>query len=291
MFKILGGDGKEYGPVTTDTVREWILQGRANAATLVRRPDDAEWRALSNFPELASLLPIAAAPINPSTPTSALAIWSLVLSLLGFFCLITAPVGIVLGFVALNRIKRSNGALGGRALALIGIIGGALGIVFIVLVAALTLPALGKAKTKAQSINCVNNAKQIALGVLIYSGDNNDTFPAGTNWCDAIMPSVFVPKVFQCPSQANLLRSSYSFNAALSGLNTSEVQPDTVMLFESDAGWNSSGGAALMISQPRHNQQWVIGFADGSVQLVNASKLPTLRWNPVTTNQTETPKP
>ena len=30
MFTILGGDGKEYGPVPTDQIRRWIVAGRAN---------------------------------------------------------------------------------------------------------------------------------------------------------------------------------------------------------------------------------------------------------------------
>ena len=31
MYKILGGDGKEYGPVLADTLRQWVREGRANA--------------------------------------------------------------------------------------------------------------------------------------------------------------------------------------------------------------------------------------------------------------------
>jgi hypothetical protein len=36
------------------------------------------------------------------------------------------------------------------------------------------LPALGKAKTKAQGIACVNNGRQLMLGWTMYSGDNRD---------------------------------------------------------------------------------------------------------------------
>src|SRR5258708_31253197 len=36
------------------------------------------------------------------------------------------------------------------------------------------LPALSKAKTKAQGISCLNNLKQLQLGWLMYSGDNDD---------------------------------------------------------------------------------------------------------------------
>ena len=43
--------------------------------------------------------------------------------------------------------------------------------------AAMLLPALAKAKAKAQSINCVNNMKQIGLAFRIWAGDHNDKFP------------------------------------------------------------------------------------------------------------------
>ena len=43
--------------------------------------------------------------------------------------------------------------------------------------AAMVLPALAKAKAKAQSITCVNNMKQIGLAARIWAGDHNDKFP------------------------------------------------------------------------------------------------------------------
>lgn len=45
------------------------------------------------------------------------------------------------------------------------------------LAAAMVLPALAKAKAKAQSIACVNNMKQINLAARLWAGDNNDQYP------------------------------------------------------------------------------------------------------------------
>ncbi len=63
MFTIIGGDGKEYGPVTLQQVKNWIADGRANLDTIAKRTGDEEWQRLGNFPEINS-----PAPAPESTP-------------------------------------------------------------------------------------------------------------------------------------------------------------------------------------------------------------------------------
>ena len=51
-------------------------------------------------------------------------------------------------------------------------------IAIIAILAALLLPALSRAKDKAQRASCTNNIRQLALGVMMYAGDNNERLPA-----------------------------------------------------------------------------------------------------------------
>jgi prepilin-type N-terminal cleavage/methylation domain-containing protein/prepilin-type processing-associated H-X9-DG protein len=50
-------------------------------------------------------------------------------------------------------------------------------IAIIAILAAMLLPVLGKAKVRAQAIQCMNNLKQVQLGIVMYANDNNESFP------------------------------------------------------------------------------------------------------------------
>lgn len=62
-------------------------------------------------------------------------------------------------------------------------------IAIIAILAAMLLPTLSKAKTKAQGISCMSNLKQLNLAWFMYAGDNNDRLVAnniigtGEGWC------------------------------------------------------------------------------------------------------------
>ena len=54
-------------------------------------------------------------------------------------------------------------------------------IAIIAILAGMLLPALGKAKAKGETIACMNNLKQIALFLQLYTDDNRDVFPGHRN--------------------------------------------------------------------------------------------------------------
>jgi len=70
MFIIIGGDGKEYGPVSTEQIRAWLTGGRANLDTKAKAAGTEEWRRLGDFPEFSGggatpPPPVATGEIDP----------------------------------------------------------------------------------------------------------------------------------------------------------------------------------------------------------------------------------
>jgi prepilin-type processing-associated H-X9-DG protein len=295
MYKLLATDQKEYGPVSADQIRQWITQGRANARTQLQAAGSADWKPLAEFPEFAAALGPAASPAASRLPaagtqpaaapakTSSLAITSLVLGCLGLLtCGITSLVGLVLGIIALVRINKSQGQLGGKGVALAGMIVSAALVLIMPIPAAMLLPALAKAKQKAGSIQCMNSVKQLNLGLIMYADDNKDLFPSGATWCDVLTPYVKNSAAFLCPQGKPGQRCHYAFNAGLAGQSVKDVQApaETVLIFETDGGWNLSGGRALLPARPRHSGTYAVGFADGHAEMVRPARLEKLRWEP-----------
>jgi hypothetical protein len=209
-----------------------------------------------------------------------LAVASLVLGILGLCSAgISAIAGLVLGIVALTKIRQSAGQLGGQGLAIAGVCVSGVFLLLFPIQLGLMLPAFGKAKQRAQTINCVSNLKQLGLAARSYANDHRETFPLSANWGDALQPYVGSPKVFRCAADPSDERCSYGYNSKLDGARVGDVNPSTVLLFEIDGGWNVSGGPSRMIARPRHHV-YNVCFADGSVQQVSAGRLGQLRWEP-----------
>jgi uncharacterized membrane protein len=76
MFKLIGADQKEYGPVTLEQLQRWMAEGRVNAHTLVQPLGATEWKPLSSLPEFAGGFgapAVAAVPTSPPFPQTELA--------------------------------------------------------------------------------------------------------------------------------------------------------------------------------------------------------------------------
>ncbi len=139
MYKIVGGDQREYGPITSEQVREWIGQGRANGQTMASF-EGSPWKPLSTFPEFADALRVAAPPTiaQPASgipgvaytgaKSNTLSIVGLVMTVL--LCCPPLPlVGLVLCTIGLSQIQKNPSAYTtSKIVPIIGIVIGLLAI-------------------------------------------------------------------------------------------------------------------------------------------------------------------
>jgi len=89
-------------------------------------------------------------------------------------------------------------------------------IAIIAILASLLSPALGKAKSKARQIECLNNLRQLTLALQMYADDFNDSIPTRTstsaNWIKTLKPYYSDPDVLKCPADGPTAKSSYLIN-------------------------------------------------------------------------------
>jgi hypothetical protein len=133
---MLGADGKEYGPITAEQLRQWIAEGRANGQTSVLLEGASEWKVLAEFPEFAealrrvSTLQPASSSLPGSAPpsTNGLAVTSLVMGIISITCGLCCYgfpfnlLGIIFALIALSQIKSDPVTQQGRGLALVGLL-------------------------------------------------------------------------------------------------------------------------------------------------------------------------
>src|ERR1017187_4336510 len=132
MYRIIGADGWEYGPVQAEQLRQWIAEGRANAQTRVVCEGAAEWALLGTLPEFACLF--APQPAIPTaTPqirkTNSSAMTGMILGILaltfGWCCCYGFPFnvpGIVFSAVGLAQVKNNPHLYDGKGMAIAGLI-------------------------------------------------------------------------------------------------------------------------------------------------------------------------
>ena len=172
------------------------------------------------------------------------------------------------------------------------------------ILAAMLLPALAKAKTKASRINCVNNLKQGCLAFRIWEGDNGDKMPmdvpvasGGTKEFDTgadtfrhfqvMSNELSTPKILICPADTRIVANNFARlkNQNVSyfvGLEANDEFPQRFL----DGDRNITGesnpengilklvpGQRVTWTQDIHVNQGNVGLSDGSVQQYSNSRL------------------
>jgi len=183
-------------------------------------------------------------------------------------CLLCVPflpgiLATIFGFLGLKQAREPNTS--GKGLALAGLILGILNLVgwtaYFVLVVAIMVPALGKARTTAGQIVCAANMRQIGQALFLYANENNGQYPptlAAMAKGPAQSQSAQLAKslTFACPSPtaAGGTGAAYVY---LGAKLTTRAKPQMVVLYEPIT--NHPAGANFL-------------YGDGSVQFHPAAQ-------------------
>lgn len=135
MYRIIGADGREYGPVSAEQLRRWIAEGRANASSRALLEGSSDWKPLGAFPEFSFLF----TPTEPPTPppylrqpaprrTNSLALAGMILGILALtlgLCCYGLPLnvlGLIFSVIGLLQIRSHPELYDGQGVAVAGVI-------------------------------------------------------------------------------------------------------------------------------------------------------------------------
>ena len=140
MYRIIGTDGKTYGPVGLESIRQWLAQGRADSRTPVFVDGASDWTFLGLLPELAGNFAGPPPPIGTiyrgatvARGTNSFATAGLVCGLLAWTCCCCVPFnlfGLAFSIIALVQISSQAEPQEGRTSAIIGLVLSAANLLF-----------------------------------------------------------------------------------------------------------------------------------------------------------------
>lgn len=140
-------------------------------------------------------------------------------------------------------------------------------------------PVFASARAASTYAHCLSNAKQLVVGMQIYSADWNDRFPPAEKWHDLIKASVPSKGLdLKCPTADKPF--SYAMNKAMSKVSLTDVEDpqSTVLLFEHWSDNPNQSGDKSSFQTP-HGVIGSVGFADGAGGRKKSDD-PKLRWKP-----------
>ncbi len=151
-------------------------------------------------------------------------------------------------------------------------------IAIIGILAGILLPALSRARESGRRTQCASNLKQIGLGLIMYSNENQETFPSSTTHMTALnllYPNyVSERKVYKCPSDGHITLTA---NAAIvagtafpddacsygyDGLHTPADDPGVAIAGDRPSTSDDAGVTNVDQNSPNHGGAWISAAAD-----------------------------
>lgn len=137
IYKIIGQDGKQYGPATGEVIRQWITEGRVESRTPVFVDGAMDWNFVGLLPEFAGCFtaPVAPPAIAPPpgagsagglTKTNSYAKAGMIFGILSVTCCCCGfpfgILGLVFSLIGLSQINANPQLHEGRGMAIAGLI-------------------------------------------------------------------------------------------------------------------------------------------------------------------------
>lgn len=119
MYKIIGADQKQYGPVSANDLRQWMAEGRVNGQTLIQAEGQADWRPLSSYPEFSDVAapvpggaPLMAGATSPDGQAQGLVNGpAIALMIVGILCILASIWGVVSNLLGLGGANANQANL------------------------------------------------------------------------------------------------------------------------------------------------------------------------------------
>jgi prepilin-type N-terminal cleavage/methylation domain-containing protein/prepilin-type processing-associated H-X9-DG protein len=129
-------------------------------------------------------------------------------------------------------------------------------IAIIAILAAILFPVFAKAREKARQTSCLNNQKQIVLGITMYAQDHDELLPTA----DTVWGAISLDKgILQCPTAGSKIPIAYVYDDKLSGMALGEV-PSASDMFVTADGTNGN-------VERRHGGKLICSFVDGHAEI------------------------
>jgi prepilin-type N-terminal cleavage/methylation domain-containing protein/prepilin-type processing-associated H-X9-DG protein len=148
-------------------------------------------------------------------------------------------------------------------------------IAIIAILAAILFPVFAKAREKARQSSCLNNQRQIAVAILMWAQDHDETLPDSSS----VWPEINVDRnILMCPTKGKKVANAYVYSNDVSSMALGELPSPDVTLLTADGQH-----AATSTTPPtydnvaysyadfdlRHSNRMVATFVDGHVEAVN----------------------